>query len=89
MQVNHTPTHTPTPTCVISSVPLYAYSTTLRSACMVKGGDIGDLGGGSLEHPSWAPGGLTSSWECRASRSCQARPEEAQESSWGAAKGPL
>ena len=28
-----------------------------------------------------------SSWECRAARSRQARPEEAQEPSWGSAKG--
>ena len=26
-------------------------------------------------------------WECRAAQSRQARPEEAQEPSWGAAKG--
>ena len=30
--------------------------------------------------------GLASSWECRAAQSRQARPEEAQELSWGAAK---
>ena len=47
-----------------------------------NGGDIGGLGGGSLEHPrpwlgaQWA--GL-SLWECRAAQSRQARPEEAQE----------
>ena len=30
-----------------------------------------------------APGGPASSWECRAAQSRQARPEEAQEPSWG------
>eukprot|EP00964_Phaeocystis_antarctica_P096583 scaffold62868_cov28-Phaeocystis_antarctica.AAC.1 len=34
----------------------------------------------------WAPRGPASSWECRAAQSRQARPEEAQEASWGAAK---
>ena len=61
----------------------------------VKGSDIGDgFGGGSLEQPrprgSGRPGetarGLYS-WECRAAQSHQARPEEVQEPSWGAAKG--
>ena len=51
MQITPTPTPTPTPTCVISSVPLYAYSTTLRSACTVNGGEIGGFGGGWLGHP--------------------------------------
>ena len=33
-----------------------------------------------------APGGPAFSWECRAAQSHQARPEEAQEPSWGTAK---
>eukprot|EP00964_Phaeocystis_antarctica_P013141 scaffold7206_cov57-Phaeocystis_antarctica.AAC.2 len=37
----------------------------------------------------WAPRGPASSWECRAAQSRQARPEEAQEPSWGTAKGAL
>ena len=51
----------------------------------VQGGEVGGGGGGWLEHlrqwlgARWA--GLASSWECRAARSRQARPEEAQESS--------
>ena len=35
------------------------------------------------------PSGPASSWECRAAQSRQARPEEAQEPRWGAAKGTL
>ena len=31
----------------------------------------------------WAPSGWASLWECRAAQSRQARPEEAQEPSWG------
>ena len=59
-------------------------------ACTVGGGAIGGFGGGWLEQPrhwlgaQWA--GL-SSWECRAAQSRRARPEEAQEQSWGTAKG--
>ena len=34
-----------------------------------------------------APSGWASLWECRAAQSRQARPEEAQGASWGAAKG--
>ena len=37
----------------------------------------------------WAPSGPASSWEYRAAQSRQARPEEAQEPSWDAAKGAL
>ena len=33
------------------------------------------------------PSGPVSPWECRATLSHQARPEEAQEPSWGTAKG--
>ena len=57
---------------------------------MGKGGETGGFGGGWLEQSrrcGWAPSGLASSWECRAARSRQARPEEAQEPSWGTAKG--
>ena len=51
-------------------------------ACRVKGGGIGDFGGGFLEHPwRWVgaqwPG--LSPWECRIAQSC-----EVQES-WGVA----
>eukprot|EP00964_Phaeocystis_antarctica_P071048 scaffold43301_cov57-Phaeocystis_antarctica.AAC.2 len=41
----------------------------------------------STRGTGWAPSGWASLWECRAARRCQARPEEAQEPSWGAAKG--
>ncbi len=56
---------------------------------MVKGGDVGGFGGGSLEQPrqwlgAWWAG--LSPWECRAAQSRQARPEEAHEPSWGTAK---
>eukprot|EP00964_Phaeocystis_antarctica_P078999 scaffold49166_cov58-Phaeocystis_antarctica.AAC.1 len=37
----------------------------------------------------WAPRGPASFWECRAAQSRQARPGEAQEPSWGAAKRAL
>ena len=37
----------------------------------------------------WAPSGPASSWEYRAAQSRQARPEEAREPSWDAAKGAL
>ena len=43
----------------------------------------------STRGSGWAPSGSASPWECRAARSRQARPEEAQEPSWGAAKGLL
>ena len=52
-----------------------------------KAGEMGGFGNGALEHlKQWrgAPRGPASSWECRAARSRQARPEEAQETSWGA-----
>eukprot|EP00964_Phaeocystis_antarctica_P063357 scaffold38022_cov48-Phaeocystis_antarctica.AAC.3 len=52
---------------------------------MVKGGDIGDFGGGSLEHPKqW----LCAQWAGLAlgvpscAQSHEARPEEVQEPSW-------
>ena len=57
---------------------------------MVKGGKIGGFSGGSLEHPrQWlgAPWAGLFPWECPAAQSRQARPEEAQELSWRAAKG--
>ena len=34
----------------------------------------------------WGPAGRGPPWECRAARGHQARPEEPQEPSWGAAK---
>eukprot|EP00964_Phaeocystis_antarctica_P088474 scaffold56308_cov61-Phaeocystis_antarctica.AAC.2 len=59
---------------------------------MVKGGEIGGFEAGWLEHPRrW----LGTQWPGlslrvrRARQSCQARPEEAQEPSWGAAKVAL
>ena len=59
---------------------------------MVKGGEIGGFGGGWLKHPrQW----LGTQWPGlslrvrRANQSHQARPEEAQEPIWGAAKGAL
>ena len=54
---------------------------------MVKRGE-NRFGGGSFEHLRWLPGiqglGL---WECLAAKSRRARPEEAQELSWGSGKG--
>ena len=54
------------------------------AACMVKGGEIGGFGGGSLEHPRQQlgyPVGRPLLWERRASQSCQACPKVAQEPS--------
>ena len=59
---------------------------------MVKRSEIGGFGGGYLEHPRQWLGAQWASllpWECRAAQSHQARPEEAQEPSWGTAKGVL
>jgi len=50
------------------------------------------FGAGWLELPrqyGWAPSGPASPWECRATQSRLSRPEEAQEPSWGTAKGAL
>ena len=64
----------------------------LVRACMVKGGEIGGFGGGWLKHlrrrlgAQW-PGLLPC--VSRAAQSRRARPEEAQEPSWGAAQGAL
>ena len=55
-----------------------------------EAGEIGEFGGGSLEQPRpWlGPHWLGPlPWECRAARGHQARPEEVQEPSSGAAKG--
>eukprot|EP00964_Phaeocystis_antarctica_P117172 scaffold81004_cov59-Phaeocystis_antarctica.AAC.1 len=41
----------------------------------------------STRGSGWAASGLACSWECRAAQSRQARPEEAQEPSWGTATG--
>ena len=43
----------------------------------------------SIQGSGWAPSGLASFWEYRAAQSRQARPEEAQEPSCGAAKTAL
>ena len=40
----------------------------------------------STRGSGWAPSGPASSWECRAARTRQARPEKAQEPSWGTAQ---
>ena len=48
-----------------------------------------EAAGSSSRGSGWALSGPASSWECRAARSRQARSEEAQEPSWGAAKGAL
>ena len=60
------------------------------TAWMAKGGGIGGVGGGALEQPrQWTArpvGQPLYPWECRAALSRQARPEEAQEPSWGDAK---
>ena len=45
-----------------------------------------EAAGSGSRGSGWAPSGPASSWECRAAQSRQARPEEAQEPSWGAAK---
>ena len=46
-----------------------------------------EAAGSSSRGSGWAPSGPASAWECRAAQSRQARPEEAQEPSWGAARG--
>ena len=55
-------------------------------------GEIGGFGSGSLEQPRQWPGAQWAGrfpWECRASQSRQACPEEARGPSGGTAKGPL
>ena len=66
----------------------------LHEACVVKGGGIRrwasaawEGAGSSSRGGGWPPGGPASPWECRAARSRQARPEEAQAPRRGAAKG--
>ena len=58
---------------------------------MVKGREIGGLGAASssTRGAGRAPRGPASSCKGRAVQSRQARPEEAQETSWGAAQGAL
>ena len=46
-----------------------------------------EAAGSSTRGSGWVPSGLASYWECRTAQSHQARPEEAQEPSWGTAKG--
>ena len=46
-----------------------------------------EAAGSSTRGSGWALSGPTSPWECRAAQSRQARPEEAQEPSWGNASG--
>ena len=48
-----------------------------------------EAAGSSSRGGGWAANGPTSLWEWRAAQSHRARPEEAQEPSWGAAKGAL
>ena len=54
---------------------------------------MGGFGGGYLEHPrQWLGARWTGRplyWEYRAAQSRQARPEEAQEPSWGTAQAAL
>ena len=63
-------------------MPLPEGSKAVKSAAL-------EAAGSSIRGTGWAPSGPASSWECRAARSRQARPEEAQEPSWGATKGAL
>ena len=61
-----------------------------RDPCTVKGGEIWaalEAASSSTRGSGWAPSGPASSWECRAGR--EARPEEAQQPSWGTATGAL
>eukprot|EP00964_Phaeocystis_antarctica_P024047 scaffold13457_cov56-Phaeocystis_antarctica.AAC.4 len=59
-----------------------AWSRAVKSAAL-------EAASSSTRGSGWAPSGSASSWECRAVGSRQARPEEAQAPSWGAAKGAL
>eukprot|EP00964_Phaeocystis_antarctica_P094433 scaffold61176_cov65-Phaeocystis_antarctica.AAC.3 len=59
-----------------------AWSTAVESAAL-------EAASSSTRGSGWAPSGSASSWESRAAQSRQARPEEAQEPSWGTAKGAL
>eukprot|EP00964_Phaeocystis_antarctica_P083851 scaffold52787_cov60-Phaeocystis_antarctica.AAC.2 len=59
-------------------IPLPERSRAVKSAAL-EAASSSTRGGG------WASSGLDSSWECRAAQSHQARPEEAQEPSWGTA----
>ena len=58
-------------------------SKAVKSAALVATSSTSTRGGG------WAPTSWVSPWECRAAQSRQAYPEEAQEPSWGTAKGAL
>ena len=48
-----------------------------------------EVASSSIRGSGWALSGPASSWEYRAAQSRQVRPEEAQEASWGTAKGAL
>ena len=76
-----------------------AHVDVTAGAWRLKRGEIGGFGGGfgggwrrlarATEAVAGRPvgcGGAASSWECRAAQSCQVRPGEAQEPSWGTAK---
>eukprot|EP00964_Phaeocystis_antarctica_P143565 scaffold109133_cov68-Phaeocystis_antarctica.AAC.1 len=59
-----------------------------RFSSVVKGGKhrrLLEAAGSSTRGGGGALSGPASSWECRAAQSRQACPEEAQESTWGAA----
>eukprot|EP00964_Phaeocystis_antarctica_P100124 scaffold65821_cov25-Phaeocystis_antarctica.AAC.1 len=59
-------------------------------AWRLKASEVGDVGGGALEHPRHklgAPWPGRFAWECQAAQSDQARPEEAHAQSSGGAKG--
>ena len=59
-------------------------SKAVKSAALEATSSTSTRGGG------WAPTSWVSpSWECRAAQSRLAYPEEAQEPSWGTAKGAL
>ena len=60
--------------------PLPEGSKAVKSAAL-------EAASSSNRGSGWAPSGSASPWECRAAQSRQARPEEAQEPSWGTAKG--
>ena len=63
----------------LTSSGTYRWLDVVR-AWAVKGEDMGGIGGGELEHPRQGLGANWAGWE---------PSEEAQEPSWGTAKGGL
>ena len=69
-----------------SSMPMEPLSGVPEWSKAVKSAAL-EAASSSTRGSGGAPSGPASSWECRAAQSHQARPEEAQEPSWGTAKG--